>query len=157
MVILEEDHTRFASILDRLLGEANASMVFLVDKTGQQVAAVGDLENVDATALASLAAGNVAATEGLAQLIGEGEFCTLFHEGTQTSIHVSLVSERIILLVVFDERSSLGLVRLRVTQCTPELAIVADEVVHRAGDRSGGGVAAAIAEISDEDIDALFG
>lgn len=158
MVILEEDHTRFVSILDRLLGEANASMVFLVDKSGQQVAATGDLDGVDSTALASLAAGNVAATEGLAQLIGEDEFCTLYHEGAQGSILVSLVSDRIILLVVFDERSSLGLVRLRVKQRMPELEIVAGEVIQRSGDRSAIGVAAvAIAEISDEDIDALFG
>lgn len=158
MVILEEDHKRLVSILDRLLGEANASMVFLVDKTGQQVAASGDLDGVDPTAFASLAAGNVAATEGLAQLIGEDEFCTLYHEGSSGSIHVSLVSDRVILLVVFDERSSLGLVRLRVSQRTPELENVVVEIMQRSREGSAVGVAAsAIAEISDEDIDALFG
>jgi hypothetical protein len=64
-VITEQDHARFMAILESLDREANAKFVFLLDKSGQQIAATGDLDEVDPTSLASLTAGNVAATEGV--------------------------------------------------------------------------------------------
>jgi predicted regulator of Ras-like GTPase activity (Roadblock/LC7/MglB family) len=158
-VVLENDHHRFISILERLREEANSKFVFLVDKSGQQIASSGELREADPTALASLAAGNVAATEGLAQLIGEDEFSTLFHEGHKDSLHISLISDRIILLVIFDEHSSLGLVRLRVKQRVEELEAIVQEMMDRATASAAPSASssAALAEITDEDIDALFG
>jgi predicted regulator of Ras-like GTPase activity (Roadblock/LC7/MglB family) len=160
MVILEQDYTRFSTILQELRGEANARFVFLLDKNGQQIASAGELPGVDPTALASLTAGNVAATEGLAQLIGESEFSALLHEGKNESLHISVVSTKVILLVIFNEHSSLGLVRLRVQQLTPKLAKIVDEMLNRGSEGSEHvetAAAAAFAEITDEDIDALFG
>jgi predicted regulator of Ras-like GTPase activity (Roadblock/LC7/MglB family) len=159
LVVLEEDHTRFITLLDRLREEANAKFAFLLDKSGQQIATAGALEGSDSTALASLAAGNVAATEGLAQIIGENEFSTLYHEGENDSIHISVVSNRIILLVVFDEHSSLGLVRLRVKQITQDLGRVLNELMNRSRSEVTGSAVSSnlFDEISDEDIDALFG
>ena len=58
MVIQEDDHKTFVGLLDTILGESNAGFVFLVDKTGQNIASSGDME-VDATSLASLTAGAV--------------------------------------------------------------------------------------------------
>ena len=158
-VVLENDHHRFVSVLDCLRQEANSKFAFLVDKSGQQIASSGELDAADPTALASLVAGNVAATEGLAQLIGEDEFSTLFHEGQKDSLHISLISDRIILLVIFDEHSSLGLVRLRVKQRLGELEAIVQEMADRAtaSVSSSAGSSAALAEITDEDIDALFG
>ena len=157
LVILEEDHASFVAVLTALREEANAKFVFLLDKNGQQIARAGDLGDGDPTALASLAAGNVAATEGLAELIGETEFSTLFHEGERDSLHISLISNKIILLVIFDEHSSLGLVRLRVKQHGQQLANVVQVVLSRDNGGSAGVTAAALGDITDEDIDALFG
>ena len=98
--------TRSSRSSRKLRTDANAKVVFLVDKNGQQIAAHGDIENLDTTSLASLTAGNVAATDGLAQLIGEKEFSILFHEGEKDNIHISIVAQRVILVVIFDERSS---------------------------------------------------
>jgi hypothetical protein len=70
LVLLEADHTRFSGVLDRLRRDANAKVVFLIDKNGQQLASSGDLSGLDPTSLASLTAGNVAATDGLAKLLG---------------------------------------------------------------------------------------
>jgi len=158
-VVLETDHKRFVSALDRLRDEANSKIAFLLDKNGQQIASSGSLEEADPTALASLAAGNVAATEGLAQLIGEPEFSTLFHEGRSDSLHISLISDKVILLVIFDEHSSLGLVRLRVKQRTEELESIvsAMESRSRATAEESPSSAGGLSEITDEDIDALFG
>ena len=83
----------------------------------------------------------------------------MFHEGKRENLHISVVLNRMILLVVFDARSSLGLVRLRVEQCMPQL----DSVVHDMTERDDSTLAAlaqgpgALGEITDDDIDALFG
>jgi len=156
MIILESDHSRFISVLDKLSHDCNARFVFLLDKAGQQIASVGQLGEVDATSLASLAAGNVAATEGVARLVGEEVFTTLYHEGKHDSLHMSLVEDRVILLVVFDELSSVGLVRLRVEQTTPELSTIVRGVLDRDMSKEEGVGASSLGEITDEDIDALF-
>jgi len=159
MVILEADHEIFVGLLDTILAEANAGYVFLVDKSGQQIAATGKMD-VDSTSLASLTAGVVAATEGLSSLIGETRFSTLFHEGEEQNLHISQVGEKVILLIIFDEKSSLGLVRLRTQQYLPALEEAVAEVVNRSqGDVRAAATlsSSAFAEISDEDIDALFG
>ncbi|HXC16107.1 MAG TPA: roadblock/LC7 domain-containing protein, partial [Holophagaceae bacterium] len=81
LVMFEEEFKLLQEITARLAKDAQAKVVFLVDKNGQQIAAAGDVKSIDATSLASLTAGNVAATDGLAKLIGEKEFSLLFHEG----------------------------------------------------------------------------
>jgi predicted regulator of Ras-like GTPase activity (Roadblock/LC7/MglB family) len=155
LVMYEEEFQRISSVLARLWVDANAKIVFLVDKNGQQIAAKGDLEKVDATSLASLTAGNVAATDGLAKLIGEKEFSILFHEGERDNIHISIVGQRLILVVIFDERSSLGLVRLRVRKAAAELEDVLSQMAEKAS-QEGQAPASPFAEITDDDIDALF-
>ena len=157
LVLLESDHSRFTSVLERLRVDANAKVVFLIDKNGQQIACAGDVAGLDPTSLASLTAGNVAATDGLAKLLGEREFSILFHEGEHDNLHINVVGGRAILVVLFDERSSLGLVRLRVKKATGEIGTVLEEVVARSiSQRSGGGTTSPFTEITDEDIDALF-
>ena len=102
LVLLEADHARFTQVLERLRVDANAKVVFLIDKNGQQMAAAGDLGELDPTSLASLTAGNVAATDGLAKLLGEREFSILFHEGEHDNLHINVVGGRAILVVLFN-------------------------------------------------------
>ncbi len=158
LVLLEADHRRFSAILDRLRQDANAKVAFLIDKNGQHIAMAGTVDGLDPTSLAALSAGNVAATDGLAKLLGEREFATLFHEGEHDSLHINVVSGRAILVVIFDEHSSLGLVRLRVKKSSVELCAVLDEIVARSKAQRATpmGVTAPFAEITDDDIDALF-
>jgi hypothetical protein len=54
--------------------------------------------------------------------------------------------------VVFDERSSLGLVKLRSKQVSHQLATMFDEITN--GDNDD--LDSPFAEITDEDIDSLF-
>lgn len=158
MIMYEEEFQQIRGILQKLKDDANAKMVFLVDKNGQQIAYNGDINNVDTTSLASLTAGNVAATDGLARLIGEKEFSVLFHEGERDNIHISIVGRRVILVIIFDERSSLGLVRLRVRKASGELEGVFNRILEKVEKEkeAGGGYESPFAEITDEDIDSLF-
>ncbi len=153
IVMYEDEYRQISAVCDRLCLEANAKVVFVVDKNGQLIAAAGQTENLDTTSLASLTAGNIAATGGLAKLIGEKEFSILFHEGERDNLHISIVGGRVILVVIFDARSSLGLVRLRVKRATQELAVIFDQLMRKLEDPAMG---SPFAEITDEDIDSLF-
>ena len=156
LVLLEDDHRAIVQVAKRLVHDANSKAVFLVDKNGQLVAEAGELTGIDTTSLASLVAGNIAASGGLAKLIGEDEFPVHFHQGERDNVHITLVAQRIILCVVFDDRSSLGLVRLRVKKSTNRLSEIFDHVFKRVESDLEDGVGSPFAEISDEDIDNLF-
>ena len=159
LVLYAEEFQKIKKALQRLFQDASANLVFLVDKNGQQIAAVGDMSSVDTTSLASLTAGNVAATDGLARLIGEKEFSILFHEGEKDNIHISIVARRVILVVIFDERASLGLVRLRVRRATTELEAVFEEIANKIESEKltlAAELDAPFSEITDDDIDRLF-
>src|SRR6056297_1772271 len=156
LVMYDEEYQKIMALIERLLRESNAKVIFLVDKDGQLIAGCGETEHLDTTSLASLTAGNIAATGGLAKLIGEKEFSILFHEGEKDNIHISIVGGRVILVVIFDQRSSLGLVRLRVKKAADELGTIFDELAAKAkqDDQSAG--PSPFAEITDDDIDNLF-
>jgi len=147
----EPEYEALLSVLRKLLVDASAKVVFLVDKDGTLLASAGDAAGFDTTSLASLAAGNIAATGGLANLIGEKEFSILFHEGERDNMHLSVVAERLILVVVFDRRSSVGLVRLRVRQATARLAAIMAEALAASDAETGG-----IEELTEADIESLF-
>jgi predicted regulator of Ras-like GTPase activity (Roadblock/LC7/MglB family) len=158
LVMYEDEFRKIDEELKRLYVQTNAKVVFLVDKNGQLVASAGETHDIDTTSLASLTAGNIAATGGIARLLGEKEFTILFHEGEKDNIHISLIGQRIILVVIFDKRSSLGLVRLRVKKVTESLARVFDELGAKTEREKTEGrlEESPFAEISDEDIDNLF-
>ena len=155
-IVYEDEFRQLEDALRRLRQEANAKAVFLIDKNGQQIASTGEIEQFDTTSLASLTAGNVAATDGLAKLIGEREFSVLFHEGQQDHIHISIVGRRAILLVIFDDRSSLGLVRLRVKRASGDMERIFDTMAKKGEAAESSGEASPFSEITEEDIDALF-
>ena len=150
-VLREQEYNTFLSALRRLRASASAKAVFLVDKDGMLLASTGETAEFDVTALASLAAGNIAATGGLANLIGEKEFSILFHEGERDNMHISVIGDRLILVVIFDSRSSVGLVRLRVRRVSEELAQVLASAGEKAGEEEG-----LIEELTEEDIESLF-
>ncbi|NOX20680.1 MAG: roadblock/LC7 domain-containing protein [Nitrospirae bacterium] len=158
IIMYEEEFRRIDDELKKLYQLSNAKLVFLVDKNGQLIASAGDTHNIDTTALASLTAGNIAATGGIAKLLGQKEFSILFHEGEKDNIHISLIANRVILVVVFDQRTSLGLVRLRVKKSSQELEKIFIELDRKAqAEKKNRPETSPFAEITDEDIDRLFG
>ena len=155
LVMYDEDLRRVLAVVERLVRDANAKGVFVVDRNGQLIAEAGEMRGVDTTSLASLTAGCIAATGGLARLVGEEDFPVHFHQGQRDNLHITLVSGRIILVVIFDDRSSLGLVRLRVKKAGAELAKVFEEIQKKTEqEKAKGGTP--FSEITDDDIDNLF-
>ena len=154
LVMYEEELAQINNICEVLHRDSNAKAVLVIDKNGQAMASAGDVQELDVTSLSSLTAGNVAATGGIASLLAEKEFAGQFLEGEKISYHVSIVGQRVILVVLFDGRSSLGLVRLRVRKATGELVGVLETMVKKS--QSGSGQQSVFSEITDDDIDNLF-
>jgi predicted regulator of Ras-like GTPase activity (Roadblock/LC7/MglB family) len=86
---------------------------------------------VDAAALSALTAANFGATAEIAKLLGEDEFNLLFHKGRKENIYFSAVGEHLIVVTIFDQETSLGLVRLRVNKATDELLEIFSSIFER--------------------------
>ncbi len=124
LVIYEEQIEKIEKALSRLIEDAQAKCVLLVDKDGHLITRQGFTQSLDTTALAALLAGSFASTREIARLVGEPEFSVLFHQGKKDHIHITLVGERTILAVVFDDRTTIGMVRLYAKEATENLGKV---------------------------------
>ena len=111
-VIHEGDAEKINSVLTTFLGESGATEALLIDRSGQLLAATGANRALDTVSISALAAGAFSSTGALAQLLGETEFTVLFHQGNKESMHVSTVDDQAILLAIFGERTTVGMVRL---------------------------------------------
>jgi predicted regulator of Ras-like GTPase activity (Roadblock/LC7/MglB family) len=152
-VNLENEHKEIVSVIERFLKESNSKCVYLVDKDGKLIAAKGETEHIDSTSLASLIAGSIAATGELAKLMGEKEFSVLFHEGERNNLHISVVGQGGILVVLFDGRSSLGLVKLRAKKGSEDLNIIMERLLRRHEETAS---EEPVVELTDEDIEKIF-
>ena len=151
-VIYEEEHERLEDICDRLVRDALAKAIFIIDQDGQLITHTGETGDIEKTSLASLVAGSTAATGGIAEMLGEESFPVHFHEGENTHLHVSVVRKALILVVVFDDRSSLGLVRLRVKRAYQEMEQVLDNLEKKRDDEDGE-QPDVFGDISDDELD----
>ena len=121
LVIYEEQIEKIDRALDRLIKDAQAKCVLLVDKDGHLITRQGFTQSLDTTALAALLAGSFASTREIARLLGEPEFSVLFHQGKKDHIHITLVGERTILAVIFDDRTTIGMIRLYAKEAAGDL------------------------------------
>ena len=119
--IYEEDYWAINSVLKELIDNSNSQSVLLIAKTGQLIASVGMEPEFDLMSFASLCAADFEANAQLANLIGEKDFSTLYHQGSDESMYLSRVAQAIILVVLFNKRTTLGLVRLRVKKAVEGL------------------------------------
>ena len=148
----EDDFQAITGSLQRFLYDSNARCALLVDRAGQLVATVGEPPTFDATAFASLTAADFSANDQLARLIGERDFTTLFHQGERESMYLADVARRVILVVLFDNRTTLGLVRLKMRQTVVHLTQLFEQVFSRSASAKTPNILAG----ADDEIDKLF-
>ena len=111
-VLFEEDAARISEILQDFLKETDAKTCLLIDRGGQLIAAEGDSASLDTMSLSALAAGAFASTNEIARLVGETEFTVLYHQGKKGHIHVSHVDDDTLMMAIFDDKTTVGIVRL---------------------------------------------
>jgi len=124
LVIYEEQIEKINQVLTKLIKGAEAKCALLVDKDGHLITRQGFTHSLDTTALAALLAGSFASTKEIARLVGEPEFSVLFHQGKRDHIHINLVGERSIMVIIFDDRTTIGMVRLYAKEVGTELEAI---------------------------------
>ncbi|HJQ09947.1 MAG TPA: roadblock/LC7 domain-containing protein [Gemmatimonadaceae bacterium] len=149
----QDDFTAITESLRRFLGETKSLCALLVDRSGQLVTTVGDAPGLDTTAFATLTAADYSANDQLAKLVGETDFSSLFHQG-EKSIYVADIARRLLLVTIFDSRTTVGLVRLRMKDEIEELTQLIDRVFSRG--RDGDAEDKHVLRGADEEIDKLF-
>ena len=131
IVIHEADAVRIDAVLGRFLADSGCAAALLIDRSGQPLAETGVSRTLDTGSIGALAAGAFSATAALARLLGESEFSVLFHEGVRESMHVSTVDEETILLAIFDERTTVGMVRLFAREASTSIGGILEETRKR--------------------------
>jgi len=150
----EDDFGAITRTLQKFLFDSNARCALLVDRTGQLVATVGEQPNFDPTAFATLTAADFSANDQLARLIGETDFNSLFHQGEKESMYLADIARRIILVTIFDNRTTLGLVRLKMKETVGELTRLFEAVFSRGS--SDAAQQPGLLAGADDEIDQLF-
>ena len=152
----ESDYRRISEHLTELLRESDARCAMVVDRTGQLLATVGEAPSFDPTVFASLTAADFSANDELAKMIGEPEFASLFHQGDKESMYLADVGRRLILVVLFDQRTTVGLVRLRVKQTVRDLSRLLNEMFGRPSHGQPESQKGGLLEGAEDEIDKLF-
>jgi predicted regulator of Ras-like GTPase activity (Roadblock/LC7/MglB family) len=153
----EGDYQKITAHLTGLLKESNARSALLVDRTGQLLASAGEQLSFDPTAFASLTAADFSANDQLAKMIGEPDFASLFHQGEKESMYLADVARRVILVVLFDQRTTVGMVPLRVRQTVGDLSALFTAMFQRAASGDAPGTEqSGLLEGAEDEIDKLF-
>ena len=156
LIIYEEEINLIESLMSRMLKGAEAKCALLVDKDGHLITRQGFTHSLDTTALAALLAGSFASTKEIARLVGEPEFSVLFHQGKKDHIHMSLVGERSILVVIFDDRTTIGMVRLYAKETSAELARIFEQVKAKSTPGTKPGISDEFADMAQNKLDDIF-
>lgn len=123
LVITPELIQRMTELLNELRSETNAKSILLVEKSGQHLASVGDESlSMLLMPLSALIVGAFASTREVARLLGDTEFKTMLQQGSKINIFVSMLETTDLVTVIFDEKTTIGMVKLKTKQMTKRLS-----------------------------------
>jgi predicted regulator of Ras-like GTPase activity (Roadblock/LC7/MglB family) len=122
IIITKEDLKKINFFLDKVVSSSLAHSVLLIDRSGQLITQYGNTLDIDVLSLSALTAANFGATAEIAKILGEEEFTLLFHKGKSENVYFTAIGEHVIMVTLFDDKTSLGLIRLRINQIAEELS-----------------------------------
>lgn len=137
LTFYKDDVDKIDKLLSEFLRLSGAKCALLIDKEGHLVTKRGEMRTIDIDTISALVAGSFAATKEMARLLGEDEFTAMFHQGERDNIQLSLVGDRTLLTILFDDRTTVGMVRLYASETAKKLADVYREALTR-GDEDPG-------------------
>ncbi|MCA9315942.1 MAG: roadblock/LC7 domain-containing protein [Planctomycetes bacterium] len=124
LVFYEEDIEAIDSVLENFLKKSAARCALLVDQDGHMITHRGQTHGIDLDTISALVAGSFAATKALAHQFGEEDFHALFHQGRTGNIQLSLVGGRALLTALFDDSTTIGMVRLYAGEASKRLTML---------------------------------
>ena len=131
LVFYKEDIELLNRVLAEFLRLSGAKCGLLIDKEGHMVTKQGAVKTLNMDTISALVAGSFAATKEMAKLLGEEHFSCLFHQGERYNIQLSLVGDRTLMTVLFDDRTTVGMVRLYATEACKKLIQIFDDIEKR--------------------------
>ena len=156
MIYYEDDIRAFEAVLDRLLDLSGAKKAMFIDIEGHLVTSRGTgAADLDNESISALVAGTFAATKETAKLLGEEEFSVLFHQGETDSIQLSLIEDRLLLGIIFDDSTTIGMVRLYASETTKKVAKILQVIHDKTADKSSL-VEDGFSDSVEESLDNLF-
>ncbi|MCK4807480.1 MAG: roadblock/LC7 domain-containing protein [Candidatus Aegiribacteria sp.] len=108
-------------ILSKLVKRSEAITALLISREGVCISKAGNVETLNSTALAALVAGMFSATREVANIVGEDQFSILLQQGEKRHIHISLIGQRNMMIVVFEDYRRIGRVRHEARTIGPDL------------------------------------
>lgn len=151
-----EDVRTLESLLTSFITDTQARFAMLADRSGRLLTMVGDAGAMDQVTFASLVAGDFAASDQLASLLGEDEFNSLYHQGEDRAMYLADVGGWAILAALFDSRTTLGMVRLKSKVVVPEFASLFSDLATRSRVRADLGLESGWIAEAESEIDRLF-
>jgi len=135
MILFPEDIDHLNAVLSQLVTKANLLLAVLINKDGRLLTNQGSLELVDTVSLAALVAGNSASTLAIANLVGETEFSTMYHQGRDKHIYIAVVDDNTFLALIFDDRTNIDRVKVFARQFDRQLKAALVQVYNKTEDQ----------------------
>jgi predicted regulator of Ras-like GTPase activity (Roadblock/LC7/MglB family) len=156
-IIYNEEYVLIKEILKSLKVNTRAEIAFITDSEGHCIASTGEMEDSHLNSISSLIAGSMAAVNGIGQMLNISKFSTVLTESTDKYLHISLINDRTMLIVIFDNSSNLGIIRFRVKSAIQELEKVFITINEKLKNSALEESDSPFEGVTDEDIDEIFG
>jgi predicted regulator of Ras-like GTPase activity (Roadblock/LC7/MglB family) len=131
IIITKRDLEKIDLCLNKMVSSSRAHSVLLIDRSGQLIAHHGNTPGVDILSLSALTAANFGATAEIARILGEEEFTLLFHKGKTENVYFSAIGEHVLMVTLFDDNTSLGLIRLQINKIVDELSLIVSSIFEK--------------------------
>lgn len=131
MILFPEDIDLLNDVLSQLAKKANLLLAVLINKDGRLLTSQGSLAGIDIVSMAALVAGNSASMLAIANLMGENEFSSMYHQGNEKHIFISTVDENTFLCLVFDDRTNIDRVKVFARQFDRQIKEALQQVYNK--------------------------
>jgi predicted regulator of Ras-like GTPase activity (Roadblock/LC7/MglB family) len=125
IVLSGEMYKAISEVISELATKTRARTIIFADMNGHPITQRGTVTDIDIANLSALAAGDFSATAEIAKIIGEKEqFKFIFHEGEKFNAYLSNVGQHFLLILIFDSKTALGMIRIYTKRAIATLADV---------------------------------
>jgi predicted regulator of Ras-like GTPase activity (Roadblock/LC7/MglB family) len=156
LVFYAPDVAKIDAILEEFLKDSQARAALIVDCEGHLVTKKGMTGSFNTDSLAALVAASFASTREMAKLLGESEFSVIFHQGRNENIHIGLVSNRALLVIIFDDRTTVGMVRIYCQELTGRISQILQAAAKRHAESGGKSLEAGFEKAAETRLDEFF-
>lgn len=115
-------YSSVSELCEDFVRRSNAVCALLVGQDGMLLHRSRSVADLDVDSLSALAGGTLASTREMARLIGEEEFDVVLQQGRRNHLQLIRVGDCAILVAVFDDCTTAGMVRLHGQRVARRLA-----------------------------------